>query len=375
VKVLDFGLAKLVAGAGHLKTEHSHPTEQFTSMVGTTVGTIAYMSPEQARGDDLDPRTDLFSFGVVLYEMATGRQGFPGATTAVIFDGILNRAPRVPSTLNATVPAELDRIISKALEKERSLRYQTANDICVDLQRLKRDSGSRQTTVAASLFDPLSDARSTTVTLPSGNFTTTSVASVTPPAPVAPVAPAASVPLTASMTPAARAASPGASRSAIGAALVAVALMVLLGIVWVTNRPLPAEHVAAPVPGAVAEEGPDTVAATVTAQAVAPGAPVAPTAPLPATVPPSARPATVPRPAPLFPPRAVTPAVKTAANNAAPAAPEPPTPPRTVDRAAERLNIARAKIDSNLLEPALADVRQVLINFPNSTAAAEGSYL
>ena len=116
--MLDFGLAKL-ATTSHFLDPMSSPTEHFSSMAGTTVGTIAYMSPEQARGEDVDPRTDLFSFGVVLYEMATGRQSFPGATTAVVFDGILNREPMPPSTLNAQIPTELDRIISKALEKDR----------------------------------------------------------------------------------------------------------------------------------------------------------------------------------------------------------------------------------------------------------------
>ncbi len=163
VKVLDFGLAKLASTGHDVFQTGLHPTEQFTSMAGTTVGTIAYMSPEQARGESLDPRTDLFSFGVVLYEMATGLQSFPGATTAVIFDRILNRDPAPPSTLNATLPSELDRIISKALEKERALRYQSAADMRADLQRLKRDSGSRRMAVPPGL-----DVAATIVVSPTG---------------------------------------------------------------------------------------------------------------------------------------------------------------------------------------------------------------
>jgi non-specific serine/threonine protein kinase len=143
VKVLDFGLAKLLprerlASGGASATL----TGNVLTKLGTTVGTLAYMSPEQARGEDLDARTDLFSFGAVLYEMATGRQAAGGASAALLFDSILNRAPASASSVNPAVPADLERIISKAIEKERALRFQTAADLLADLARLRRDSES-----------------------------------------------------------------------------------------------------------------------------------------------------------------------------------------------------------------------------------------
>src|SRR5271169_4099992 len=143
-KVLDFGLAKVVP-AGTSVGISQMPTAtgaDYLTSPGSTIGTVAYMSPEQARGEELDARTDLFSFGAVLYEMATGRLAFPGNSAAVIYEAILNRTPVPASHINQTLPPKLDEIIGKALEKDRKLRYQSAADIRTDLQRLKRDAES-----------------------------------------------------------------------------------------------------------------------------------------------------------------------------------------------------------------------------------------
>src|SRR5713101_7940178 len=143
-KVLDFGLAKL-APAGGVMNVSEMPTasdlEQLTRP-GTTIGTIAYMSPEQVRGEELDARTDLFSFGVVLYEMVTGVLPFRGETSGVIAEAILNRRPVAPVRLNPDLPPKLEEIINKTLEKDRKLRCQSAAEVRTDLQRLKRDTDS-----------------------------------------------------------------------------------------------------------------------------------------------------------------------------------------------------------------------------------------
>ena len=157
VKILDFGLAKLLserdpgaAAIGNSELPTAFEDHQLTKK-GSTPGTVAYMSPEQARGAELDIRSDLFSVGAVLYEMATGRIAFAGDTTAMVFDAILNRSPIAPVRVNPNVPAKLEEIINKLLDKDRELRYQHASDLEADLKRFKRDSSSSHTaTIAAA---------------------------------------------------------------------------------------------------------------------------------------------------------------------------------------------------------------------------------
>jgi len=155
VKVLDFGLAKVSVPSG-MEIDGAQSTltmEEHLTSPGSAVGTVAYMSPEQVRAKELDARTDLFSFGAVLYEMATGRLPFGGESTGVIFEAILNRAPAAAGRINPDLPAKLEDIINKCLEKDRNLRYQHASEIRTDIQRLKRDTES-STTAAVTASHP-----------------------------------------------------------------------------------------------------------------------------------------------------------------------------------------------------------------------------
>jgi serine/threonine protein kinase/TolA-binding protein len=387
VKVLDFGLAKLspeYRRAGrHLDARmETSPPEHFTSVVGTTVGTIAYMSPEQARGDDVDPRTDLFSFGVVLYEMATGRQSFPGHTTAVVFDGILNRDPLPPSTINNLLPHELDRIVSKALEKDRGLRYQTAADLGADLKRLRRDSGSRHGIQSATSIGVVPTADTATVVMPSARTAVDGASGIggasTGASRSAEPRPASAVLKSAAKTP---------WMWGAGAGVIALAAVAAAFGAYFANRGDDAVAVnqsASAAPVATAEPAPTPPLDPAAPPVPPPGTQAAAATPPPPGAPPAA--ATAPKAAAAVPTTATTkpagtgtnastarPAPKSAATP--PAAPAAPAPAPRDAQAAQLLEVAKAKLSNNLTDQALADLRHIILEFPGSRAAAEAAFM
>jgi len=355
-KVLDFGLAKMSAAPRRetfMTGAQTIDNEFLSTRAGTALGTVAYMSPEQARGEELDVRTDLFSFGLVLYEMATGERPFQGTTTAVIFDAILNREPAAPMELNANVPLELERIIGKALDKDRRLRYQTAAELRADLERVR---GERTASSASRRAVPAAAAAPSGSRWPSATAVTAAVAAAAPMA--ATTSAAAGV-----VTP--NAAPRGGTLTLTHAALIATVSAVivaaggfLIPAVWSRQQ---TETPATPAPTAPLE--------IQTAAAAPPVDPVA----IPATAPPVVQ-AAASRPLPSRTTPAVqqarTPASTTTADAAAGAA----SAGARGDASTDAIRIARAKMDAHLYDQALADLKGLVERDPTNANAA-GAYL
>jgi TolA-binding protein len=345
VKVLDFGLAKSTEprsphGGGVAKSDAQTEllTELLSTRAGVALGTIAYMSPEQARGEDLDARSDLFSFGLVLYEMTTGQRTFQGSTSAVIFDAILNREPAAPIELNANIPLALERIIARLLDKDPARRYQKASDVRADLQQIKleRSSGTASARALPHTASPVSRSGAQWPSATSGEAATAQ------------------------------------SRSRVNSAALLVGTFGVVALVaasWLffqsgnqTAEPAAPEAPATDQPAEVsAPAAVDT--APIAPQATTPTAPAAPVAPAPRTG------AESRRPAPATPPPAA--AVSGPATNTPPAAPAP----AAADTLAESIKIARAKADAKLYDQAVADLKAGLAASPSSPLAPSAHLL
>ncbi len=355
LKVLDFGLAKVTSPSQTKTGVTDLATDLLGTRQGTSLGTVAYMSPEQARGEDLDVRSDLFSFGVVLYEMATGQRTFQGNTTATVFDALLNREPRAPIELNANVPPALERVIARALEKDRQYRYPSAAEMRTDLRRIKSERGSSVTQ---------SRQLATNSNVHSG---------ASWPSAVSVPVPAAAAPRVAGM-----------SRSSALVAAVGVVALIAAGVLFVLslNRDAastPVAPVATATPAATPNV-PPAVVPVAPSPATVPAAAPAPTterAAAPAPVP--AAPASAPGIAPSAgraatrPPDAAARAGEPAVTEARPAAPTGGR--RPADALAEQIRVARAKYDARLYDQALADLKGGLSAMSRSPNAPEAQLL
>jgi serine/threonine protein kinase/TolA-binding protein len=352
-KILDFGLAKLTRDSSSgLQAQMSQlETELLTTRKGIALGTVAYMSPEQARGEELDARSDLFSFGVVLYEMATGERSFQGSTSAVVFDAILNREPRAPIELNANVPVALERIIARSLEKDRRSRYQTAAEMRAELEAVRREhesggvaswsSAAINTAAPSGASWPsataigISNSRATRTSTASGSRPAAAVGTDSSPSPVT----SAGV----TVAPVAVAAATRRSPSTWMLAASGILLAASVGFFVHGRSRSSASGVAE-----AAEFAEARTSAATTATTAAP-APVAPTSSAPGAS--AAAPTAT----------AVTPATPTVTPSA--------TPEPVVAPLIEQIRIARAKIDARLYDQGVADLKDALSKNPASANA------
>jgi serine/threonine protein kinase/outer membrane protein assembly factor BamD (BamD/ComL family) len=358
-KILDFGLAKTTPGAdSNTRSASLIETGLLTTAHGVAMGTVAYMSPEQARGEELDSRTDLFSFGLVLYEMATGRQTFQGSTSAVVFDAILNREPPAPVELNANVPLSLERLIARAIDKDRTRRFQSAAEMREALEEVRRQRDS------ASHSRPVAVASASRAASGSG-WPSAAVA-------VASAQPASAPPATPAQKSAVPAAARGTSTRLLafvaGAAVVAGAIYI--GFQAGSAPPSGGAGITATAPAAPSPAPADAVTDTPAATpappveyAVATAAPAPPATPSPAPTAP--KPAT-PKPAAPAPAAAATP------RGAAPVVDETR---KGDDAAATLLKTAQAKIDARLLDQAVEDLKKTVATYSTSATAPAAQLL
>jgi serine/threonine protein kinase/tetratricopeptide (TPR) repeat protein len=386
-KILDFGLAKQLASDGGDSVTRLE-SDLVTTKKGVALGTIAYMSPEQARGEEVDARSDLFSFGLVLYEMATGQRTFQGSTSAVVFDAILNREPRAPMELNAKVPADLERIIAKSLEKDRRFRYQNASELRTDLQRLRRDreSGiSKAWSNASGAAAPATNGS----TWPSASGASGALevakthiaSSVAPDAAVAASASQASAISSSTATQTFAAAAPAtAPMPTRSSGFSPLSIAVLAGGVLLASaggfffmqasgaRKAVAAETVAP-PGLATPPPPPAATPTPTPVAAPP-----PATPTPVATKPVAPPATSTTKSPATSPTNAKTPVDAAAAAAAASARATPTKP-AVDPIAEPIRVARAKFEAKLYDQALADLKSALSQNATSAGAPAAQLL
>jgi outer membrane protein assembly factor BamD (BamD/ComL family) len=385
-KVLDFGLAKLAAGdagASALDATAQTLAAHVLTTVGVAVGTVAYMSPEQARGEDLDTRSDLFSLGVVLHEMATGRQAFSGPTAAVVFDAILNRTPPPIVSVNPEVPFELERIIDKAIEKDRMLRYQHAADLKSDLARLKRDRESGRVSIGG-----LSESRSgIRPAAAAGSGVVSEVVGAVSASAAAPAATSsgavipAPVPTAAAQPVQAESKASKSNTTAVAAAVVGVLLVGGAAVAYVLTRPTIEPQAAVSQPAAAAPATPEAVAPPVAEQKPAPvPTPVPTPVPNPVAVAPPQAPAplAVAKPAPSAAVRAPAAPTSVAATRTPPpvAANTPVTRPAVeTDPVARAVETALPAMGSGQFDAALTSLQSALGERPTSPNAAQARLL